>query len=161
MIVVLTLILSFASCGINKNQIKEESFGETQSLSVATEWAGIDFKEPKDTITLENGQITELKTYRYKTDIVEAFYTSDQDQLSVRRSHGLKGTVLAEDENTYSKAWDIDANGIAVQCFGDGNSVNLAAFDAENDHFILSCNPGSEGNGLSVTDLFALIEMVR
>lgn len=61
-------------------------WGETQSLSVATEWAGIDFQEPDEIITLQNGQTFELNTYRYADDVVEAVYTAPGYELIIRRS---------------------------------------------------------------------------
>ena len=63
-----------------------DKWGETQSLSVATEWAGVDFEEPDAVITLQNGQQFELSTYRYADDVVEAVYTAPGYEPVIRRS---------------------------------------------------------------------------
>ena len=86
MIFLLCAIL--AGCGKTEMTEKDTSdrWGETQSLSVATEWAGVDFKEPDEVITLQNGQTFELKTYRYADDVVEAVYEGSGYELVIRRS---------------------------------------------------------------------------
>lgn len=161
-IYILLLPLILIACGKNsKNDVSlTNQWGETQSLSVATDWAGVDFVEPPATIALEDGQDVELTTYRYATGIVEALYAGEGYELRIRRSDTYQGSELAEDPSSYLKTWDAEGPGIPVSCYGDGNTVNLAFFDAGGDHFTVTYNPGSEGNGLSETDLLALITKI-
>ena len=81
-------LATLSGCGGKITPATDSSgkWGETQSLSVATEWAGIDFEEPDEVITLENGQTFELNTYRYADDVVEAVYTAPGYELVIRRS---------------------------------------------------------------------------
>ena len=83
----LLLCAILTGCGKTETTGNDTSdrWGETQSLSVATEWAGVDFKEPDEVITLQNGQTFELKTYRYADDVVEAVYTGADYELIIRR----------------------------------------------------------------------------
>ncbi len=153
------LSVFLTACGkraANENALTDQ-WGETQSLSVATDWAGIDFEEPPSSLTLESGQAAEMTTYRYADGIVEALYAGDGYELRIRRSNTYQGTELAEDPSLYSKSWETDCSGIPVSCLGDGGSVNLASFDANGNHFTITYNKGMEGNGLSIKDLSALI----
>jgi hypothetical protein len=83
----LLLCAILAGCGKTETTGNDtaDRWGETQSLSVATEWAGVDFKEPDEVITLQNGQTFKLKPYRYADDVVEAVYTGADYELVIRR----------------------------------------------------------------------------
>ena len=84
----LFVLIALTGCAGKSTSTSDTSpkWGETQSLSVATEWAGVDFQEPDEVITLQNGQQYELSTYRYADDVVEAVYTGPGYELVIRRT---------------------------------------------------------------------------
>lgn len=133
-------------------------WGETQSLTVATEWAGVDFAAPPEEFTLEDGRVMTLSTYRYMTGIVEALYKSEDHELSYRQSNDLQDVALSGDHNFYSTEWDEKINGSTVHCLGDGKTVNLAYWDDSDDHFSISFNCNKIGAGLTAADLAHIIK---
>ena len=151
----------FISSGCAKSSTQreiEEGWGETQSLSVATDWAGIDFESPAETFTLNDGRNIELTTYRYRTGIVEALYKGEDYEVVFRRSDRLEGAALAEDDRTYSKEWESDLNGIKIHCFGDGTCINTGFFNIGDDHYTITAHIGSEGIGLTEEELASFIK---
>ena len=133
-------------------------WGETQSLQVVSEWVGFDFAPPAEEITLDNGCVIRLKTYRYMTGTAEALYLGDDCELTFRQSTDLQGTKLAGDHNIYSSKWSEDICGLPVFCQGDGKSVNLAYYDEKENHFSITFNCSQKGKGLSPSDLARIIK---
>lgn len=127
-----------------KNKDASEKWGETQSLTVATEWAGIDFPPPLETFVTDDGRQIELTTYRYRTGVVEALYRGDDYLLVFRRSNELQGLDLAGTDASNKTEWKFDLNGISVQ----------------NDHFSITASLGKEGSGLTVEEISAFLEPV-
>ena len=132
-------------------------WGETQSISVAGQWAGVDFKPPSEDITLEDGRDVSLTTYRYMTGTAEALYRSDDNELTFRQSCDTEGVSLTGDHNAYSHEWDERIDEVDVHCFGDGKTINLAYYDDRNDHFSITFDCGEEGKGLTADDLMHII----
>ena len=135
-------------------------WGETQSLSVASEWAGFDFTPPAEEIRLDNGLTASLITYRYREGTAEALYRTDGNELSFRQSTDLQGPLLAEDNSAYPSGWNERILGHDVFCLGDGDTINLAYFDDAGFHFSITINRGKEGNGLTAADLSLIISTV-
>ena len=76
------------SCGKRNTQTEiEEGWGETQSISVATDWAGIDFVSPDETFVLDDGRTIDLTTYRYRTGEVEALYKGEDYEVVFKKSN--------------------------------------------------------------------------
>lgn len=135
----------------------EEGWGETQSIAVATDWAGIDFQSPDETIILNDGREIELTTYRYRTGIVEALYRGDDHEIVFRRSDTLQGPDLAGEEQSYPEEWDTELNDISIHCLGDGSGINAAYFDIDNDHYSVTCHLGDGDTGLTEEELFSFL----
>lgn len=164
-IILIALLLCFilfsAACsksGAEKET--EEGWGETQSISVATDWAGIDFQSPDETFILDDGRKIELTTYRYRTGIVEALYSGDDHEIVFRRSDTLQGADLAGEDRSYPKEWDTELNGISIHCLGNGSGINAAYFDKDNDHYSVTCHLGDGDTGLTEEELSAFLEPV-
>ncbi len=145
-------------------------WGETQSLSVATEWAGFSFDPPAENILLQSGQEIELTTYRYMTGAVEAVYKSEDYDLRVRKSNddgnsetdSLLTTVtdnatLSEDQDPDALEWEESIKGIPVRCIGDGELIHEAYFDVDNGHYSITFDCAEEGLGLTAEDLAEIL----
>ncbi|MCR4739361.1 MAG: hypothetical protein K5886_03760 [Lachnospiraceae bacterium] len=132
-------------------------WGETQSSSVVSEWTGIDFIPPADEITLENGRLISLTTYRYMTRIAESLYKADDYELTVRQSRDLQGAELSGDNNTYSSEWSEEINGYTVQCLGNGDGILAAYYDASGYHFSVTYHCGEDNEGLTSADLYRIL----
>ena len=130
-----------------------DGWGETQSLAVATEWAGVDFTAPAESFTLDDGTGIVLTTYRYRKGIVEALYQGDTYTITLRRSDTLKGPALADDSHTYTQEWDDTINEINVHCLGDGVHANCVYYDHDGDHFSITAHIGDEDRGLGAEEL--------
>lgn len=155
----LACILLFTS-GCGTKQAGDEAtdgWGETQSLSVATEWAGLDFDAPAESFQLDDGTQITLTTYRYRKGIVEALYRGDDYELVLRRSNVLEGQALAEDPNAYAQEWEETIQTKSVHCLGDGVHANVAYFDEGGDHFSITCHIGASDRGLNADELTAFL----
>ena len=160
MAILLCQMFILAGCSKNASLKDIEGWGETQSLSVATDWAGIDFLSPEETFILDDGTQMDLTTYRYRTGIVEALYRGSGYELTFRRSNDLQGLSLAEDDRSYAKEWDYDMDGITVHCLGDGVRANVIFFDAGGDHYSVTCHIGNEDAGLTGEELSSFLKPV-
>lgn len=159
--ILLSLAFFLIACANGSSQEDaSEKWGETQSLTVATEWAGIDFLPPAETFITDDGSRIELTTYRYRTSVVEALYRGDDYLLVFRRSNELQGLDLAGDDNSHETEWDFDLNGINIHCLGDGTCANTAYFDYGNDHFSITASIGDESKGLTANEISAFLKPV-
>ncbi len=159
-------------------------WGETQSLSVATEWAGVEFKAAPDEISLENGMTLLLSTYRYRTGTVEALYRGEDYGLIVRRSGEAQGSEPSYEEledffsvrepdaastGSYTQAVsekpvcdrDQSIGGLTVRCIGDGETISLAYFELYGDRFLIASDIGKERRGLAPSELSQIIAGLR
>ncbi len=149
-IIILLICTAFfaASCGTKQAPVNEEPAGEatdyeelvddmkktaianpwgdTQSLDVAQNSSGVTYAFPEDG-SLPGG--VSLKTYRYMEGTIEALYEGGENELCIRKSNDMEGFELAGDYNKYSKEWDEDIDGVTVHCRGDGELINVVAFD--------------------------------
>ena len=147
-------ILLLAGCETTSSQKNtEEGWGETQSLSVATDWAGIGFQSPDETFVTNDGKSIELTTYRYKTGIVEALYKGEDYEVIFRKSDSLEGEALAGDDRTYSKEWDTNLNGTTIHCHGNEAGINIAYYDMGDEHYAVTVHLGDEDKGLTEEEL--------
>ena len=159
-VIALLLLQSLFFTACQKSTTPEETaekWGSTQSLSVATEWAGVDFSVPADSFVTEDGMRIDLTTYRYRTGIVEALYQQDDYTVVLRRSNVLQGQELAEDDGTYEKEWDVSLDGLSMHCLGDGTYANVAYFDADGDHYSITGHIGNADQGLKPEDFLKLL----
>ena len=100
-----------------------------------------------------------LKTYRYTAGVIEAAYADANGdiRLRIRKSNTLSGTDLSGDLNSYSNTWDLNLKGLALQCKGDGSTINAAYASSANNYYSIVCNPGQEGAGLTPDQLNSII----
>lgn len=143
-----------SACAKSSAQI-EEGWGETQSISVATDWAGIDFVSPVETLVMDDGRKIDLTTYRYKTGIVEALYKGEDYEIVFRRSNIPQAEILTEKAN-YPDSRDVEMNGTVVHCLGTGAGINIAYYDIGDDHFSIICHMGNNDTGLTENELSVL-----
>ena len=95
--------------------------------------------------------------YQAVPGTLEADYYDGIDELMIRASLDDEGYVLSGDYNVYSHAWQEKLGDVTVDCFGDGDTVNLACFKKGNVAFTVSMAIGKEGRGLTVNELGALV----
>ncbi len=129
-------------------------WGDTQSLSVAVEGSGVEFTPPAED-SLPEG--IELQVYRYMEGVFEARYGDDNNELTIRKSNDREGIDLSGDYNKYSKEWDESSGDLTIHCLGDGETVNNVSYDLDGAHFSILYNPGEEGRGLTVDELWTLL----
>lgn len=132
-------------------------WGETQSLSVASEWAGLDFGPSPEVIRLEDGRDMSLTTYRYMTGTIEALYQEAEYDLVIRKSSDVRGDDLAGDYNVYRKEWEEVVGDTQVYCKGDGDTINVAYFEQDDEFYSVTFHCGEEGKGLTISDLSAIV----
>jgi len=92
--------------------------------------------------------------------IISAEYESEDRILMIRKSDLYDGQVLSGDYNIYSENWQQVLKGLAIDCYGDGETINLAYFGTDNMHYTVSCLPKAdfqEGNGLTADEMNSLI----
>lgn len=123
---------------------------ETMDLEEAKKATGIDFEPPVEN-SLPEGY--DLVTYRYMEDLLEAVYQKGDEEIAIRISKERSGIELSGDYNNYSKEWEENYKGLVVTCRGDGTLINCANADLENIHFVVECNAGQEGKGLTTEQL--------
>lgn len=123
---------------------------ETMDLEEAEKATGIDFEPPVEN-SLPEGY--DLVTYRYMEDLLEAVYQKGEEEITIRISKERSGIELSGDYNNYSKEWEENYKGLVVTCRGDGTLINCANADLENIHFVVECNAGQEGKGLTTEQL--------
>ena len=131
-------------------------WGETQSLSVAEEWAGLSFTPLEEEIKLEDTTLIRLTTYRYMEGTIEALYADEDYKLIVKKSNDKQGLELAGDYDPYPSETEENIEGLTVHCFGDGETINLAYYDTADGHFSVSFH--REGEGLTKADLSGIIK---
>lgn len=150
------------SVSLNGNALLEEMrksaianpWGETQSLTVVKESSGVDLLPPSDG-SLPEGAL--LLTYRYTEGTAEALYQVGEARLSIRKSSGLSGRLLAEDYTDYPEEWDAKIGGRPVRCYGAEGRISLAAFDLKDGHAIIRLASFGEAQGLEEEELASLI----
>ena len=123
---------------------------ETMDLEEAEKATGIDFEPPVEN-SLPEGY--DLVTYRYMEDLLEAVYRKGDEEITIRISKERSGIELSGDYNNYSKEWEENYKGLVVTCRGDGTLINCANADLEDIHFVVECNGGQEGKGLTTEQL--------
>jgi hypothetical protein len=129
---------------------------DTSDLSAAVSGSGVKFTPPLEQALPEG---LSLKTYRYRTGIIEASYVNGNGDvvLTIRKSNTVGGTDLSGDHNSYTHAWDQSLKGVTLHCLGDGTTANTSHFDSGEDHYSISYNIGKEGQGLTGDQLNSLI----
>ncbi len=88
---------------------------------------------------------------------VEVDYTDGENELMLRASLIDEGYTLSGDYNSYSKEWTENFDGVAVDCLGDGKTVNVASWQQGDVAFAVTMACGLEGQGLTVDELRALV----
>ncbi len=134
-------------------------WGETQSMSVAEEWAGLSFTPPAEEIELEDKRLIKLTTYRYMEGIIEALYMDEDYKLVVRKSNDKQGMELAGDYSSYPSETEEIIEGLTVHCLGDGETINLAYYDTSDGHFSIGFYSGEEG--LTKADLSGIVSGIK
>ena len=136
-------------------------WGETQSLSVVSEWVGFDFTPPAEEIMLDNGRKISLTTYRYMTGTAEALYRADNYELTFRQSRDLQGIALSGDYNKYPSEWDESINDLSVCCLGNNDLIHTAYYDTAEGHFSITYQSDGADDGLTAADLSLIIGGIR
>ncbi len=131
----------------------------TSDLDEAIAYSGIDFYPPIDE-ALPKG-MTLLGFTANINGIISAEYESEDRLLSVRKSSTFSGRILSGDYNNYSRTWTEVFKGMVWDCYGDGETINLAYIDIGGMHYSLSCRNSDlesvEGNGISPDELRSII----
>lgn len=136
-------------------------WGETQSLSVVSEWVRFDFTPPAEEIILDNGRRITLTTYRYMTGTAEALYKTDNCELTFRQSRDLQGIALSGDYNKYQSEWDESINDLNVCCLGNNDLIHAAYYDTAEGHFSITYQSDGADDGLTAADLSMIIGSIR
>ncbi|MCR4633853.1 MAG: hypothetical protein K5648_07000 [Erysipelotrichaceae bacterium] len=129
----------------------------TGDLEEAITGSSIEFDPP---VSVPDGFV--LTKYGYNINgIIEANYESEDRKLTVRKSDLYEGLELSGDYNTYSHNWQESLKGLAVDLYGDGESINLALFSGNNAHYSVTVTDKeykkTEGNGISIDELSSLV----
>ena len=125
---------------------------ETASPDEAAAAAGLKMDAPE---ALPKGM--ELQQYRAMEGTVEADYSDGYDELTLRASLTEEGLALTGDYNDYSVAWQEEIDGLVVDCLGDGEKINAAAWSVDGIAYALDMAPGKEGLGLSRDEMSAIM----
>ena len=135
----------------------------TTDLSEAIIYSGIDFCPPIDAALPEG-----FKLVSYGANIngvILAQYESEDRGLVIRKSDRVEGQELSGDYNSYSESWQQNVKGLNVDCFGDGETANLALFSVDYLHYSMSCIDKTyktfEGNGLTADQINSLINSIQ
>ncbi|MBR4471365.1 MAG: hypothetical protein IKS54_08680 [Erysipelotrichaceae bacterium] len=131
----------------------------TTDLEEAIAFSGISFVPP-----IPEALPKDMRLLGYTANIngiISAEYESEGRVLTVRKSDTYSGQVLSGDYNEYSENWTEIIKGSVWDCYGDGESINLAYIDLENVHYSLNCRDinleVSEGSGITVDELNSLV----
>ncbi len=125
----------------------------TNDLNTAVTGSGVSFNPPVEQ-AIPAG--LSFAGFRYRNGIIEARYIGNDNLLMIRKSTLVSGQSLSADYNVYSKIWTISLKGLSVECAGDGNTINSAAFSSD-ANFTISFNAGKEGSGLTADQLNSMI----
>ncbi|MCR5088052.1 MAG: hypothetical protein K6C08_00895 [Oscillospiraceae bacterium] len=125
----------------------------TNDLSTAVTGSGVSFSPPVEGAVPDG---LSFAGFRYRNGIIEARYIGNDNLLMIRKSTLVSGQSLSADYNVYSKIWNISLKGLTVECAGDGNTINSAAFSSD-ANFTVSFNAGKEGRGLTADQLNSLV----
>ena len=102
----------------------------------------------------------ELQSYRAMEDLVEADYSDGYDELTLRASLNQKGLPLTGDYNDYSTKWQEKVGDLVIDCLGDGEKINAAAWTVDGVNYSLDMAPGKEAMGLSYDEVSAITAAV-
>ena len=102
----------------------------------------------------------ELQSYRAMEDLVEADYSDGYDELTLRASLNQTGLSLTGDYNDYSTKWQVKVGDLVIDCLGDGEKINAAAWTVDGVNYSLDMAPGKEAMGLSYDEVSAITAAV-
>ena len=128
---------------------------QTDLLDEAVRISGVDFCPPAEE-SLPQDML--LMWYRATPGILEADYSNGEEELMLRASTEDEGYILSGDYNSYSREWTETVDGVAVDCLGDGERINVAMFKSGDTAYALTMACGREGVGLTVNELAALVK---
>ncbi|MCR4909578.1 MAG: hypothetical protein K5985_12180 [Lachnospiraceae bacterium] len=144
-----------------------QPWGETQSLSVATESSEVDFVPPSEDALPGESDPVPLLTYRYMTGTVEALYRDEEKntELRIRKSTARSGEELVEEyrrDNRKGASSSEEArketfDDLTVYCLGDGDLTEIAWFTKTDGNYAIIYTPGTEDSGLSEGELKTLV----
>lgn len=127
---------------------------QTDSLAEAAEISGVETRLPEENDLPQN---MKLLYYRAMPGTLEADYSDGNEELMIRASLDDEGYYLSGDYNTYTREWDEDFDGVAVNCLGDGTSINVAVFKDDETAYAVTMACGREGAGLTTEALKKLV----
>ena len=130
---------------------------DTSDIEEAESVSGVSFDPPIEEALPWEDHAVSFVTYSAMPGTISALYESEMNKLVVRKSNDTEGLELSGDFNTYSKEWDISLKGLAVHCYGDGETINLATFGYSGAYFSVSFNAGEEGKGLTANEVNSLV----
>lgn len=130
---------------------------QTELLDEAVAISGVDFCPPAEESLPQNMR---LLCYRALPGTLEADYTNGEEELMIRASTEDEGFILSGDYNTYSHEWEELVGGVTVDCFGDGEYINVAVFKSDDTAYALTMACGSEGKGLTAGELAVLADAI-
>ena len=103
----------------------------------------------------------ELVGYMAMPGTFSETFTNGTDTLVIRKSTVAQGQELSGDFNEYSTSWTQHIKGLAVECRGDGKTLNEGIFHVDDEYWALLFNPGEEGNGLTPDELNTIINCMQ
>lgn len=124
---------------------------DTDSLDKAAAVSGLTMDAPE---YLPEGM--ERQHYRAMKGTVEADYSNGENELTLRASLDRGGLALTGDYNSYSSTWQEKVGDLVIDCIGDGERINAAAWKIGGVSYALDMAPGKEGLGLTYDELSAI-----
>ncbi len=137
----------------------EQPWGETQSLTVATESSEVSFNPPPEEALPKDPSPIPLLTYRYMTGTVEALYRDDEKNTELRiiKSSDRQGGELTAGYRSSGDIREETFEGLKIHCTGDGTTYLSVWYAKDDDNYAIVYDPGPGGGGLTGDELKALI----
>ena len=130
----------------------------TDSREEAMEYSGVEFEPPIQEAIPEGYKYV---LYAARDGVIRMIFTNGETELAISKSNSFSGLELSGDFREYSKNWEEHHKGVAIDCYGDGDTINLAYFGTTTTNFSVNVYDTSykvnEGNGLTIDQLTSLI----
>lgn len=130
----------------------------TDDLAEAMQHSGVEF-DPPITEALPEGY--KYVIYAARDGVIRAIFTNGKTEMAISKSNTYTGEELSGDFNEYSKNWEEHHKGVAIDCYGDGDTINLAYFGTTSTNFSVNVydttHTVKEGNGITIDQLTSLI----
>ncbi|MBQ1289443.1 MAG: hypothetical protein IIY23_04710 [Erysipelotrichaceae bacterium] len=130
----------------------------TDSREEAMEYSGVEFEPPIQEAIPEGYKYV---LYAARDGVIRMIFTNGETELAISKSNSFSGLELSGDFREYSKNWEEHHKGVAIDCYGDGDTINLAYFGTTTTNFSVNVydttHTVNEGNGLTIDQITSLI----